>query len=89
LSPASSPCGAGTAVADPAPGLAALTLDAAGAVIGTRFQATAESLADPAIKKAIIEGRGETTERSGILDIARGFPVAKQVHRSHARPPVP
>ncbi len=51
---------------------AALALGAAGALIGTRFQATAESLADPAIKKAIVTGRGEDTERSTVLDIARG-----------------
>ncbi|HEY9241252.1 MAG TPA: nitronate monooxygenase, partial [Streptosporangiaceae bacterium] len=54
-------------------GLAAvLALGAAGAVIGTRFQATAESLADPAIKKAIVAGHGEDTERSSVLDIAGG-----------------
>ena len=51
---------------------AALALGAAGALIGTRFQATQESLAQPAITKAIIEGRGEDTERSTVLDIARG-----------------
>jgi nitronate monooxygenase len=51
---------------------AALALGAAGALIGTRFQATAEALADPATSKAIIEGRGEDTERSTALDIARG-----------------
>ncbi|MCO5968563.1 NAD(P)H-dependent flavin oxidoreductase [Actinoallomurus soli] len=51
---------------------AALALGAAGALIGTRFQATAESLVDPSITKAIIEGRGEDTERSRVLDIARG-----------------
>ncbi len=51
---------------------AALALGAAGALIGTRFQATAESLADPSAKKAIIEGRGADTERSNVLDIARG-----------------
>jgi nitronate monooxygenase len=51
---------------------AALALGAGGALIGTRFQATAESLADPAIKKAIVAGHGEDTERSTILDIARG-----------------
>ena len=51
---------------------AALALGAAGALIGTRFQATAEGLADPAIKKAIVEGRGEDTERSRVLDIVRG-----------------
>jgi nitronate monooxygenase len=51
---------------------AALALGAAGALIGTRFQATAEAIVDPAIKKAIVEGHGEDTERSTVLDIARG-----------------
>jgi nitronate monooxygenase len=53
---------------------AALALGAAGALIGTRFQATTETLAQPAITKAIVEGRGEDTERSAVLDIARGSP---------------
>lgn len=51
---------------------AALALGAAGALIGTRFQATAEALVDPSIAKAIVEGRGQDTERSRVLDIARG-----------------
>jgi nitronate monooxygenase len=51
---------------------AALALGAAGALIGTRFQATAEALVDPAIAKAIVDGRGEDTERSRALDIVRG-----------------
>jgi nitronate monooxygenase len=51
---------------------AALVLGAAGALIGTRFQATLEALVEPAITKAIIEGRGEDTERSRVLDIGRG-----------------
>jgi nitronate monooxygenase len=51
---------------------AALALGAAGALIGTRFQATAEALVDPAIAKAIVEGRGQDTERSNVLDIVRG-----------------
>jgi nitronate monooxygenase len=56
-------------------GLAAgLVLGAAGALIGTRFQVTPEALVDPAITKAIIEGSGEDTERSTVLDIARGAP---------------
>lgn len=56
-------------------GLAAvLALGAAGALIGTRFQATAEALVDPAVKKAIVAGGGEDTEVSRILDIARGAP---------------
>ncbi len=53
---------------------AALALGAAGALIGTRFQATVETLAHPAVTKAIIEGHGEDTERSTVLDIARGAP---------------
>jgi nitronate monooxygenase len=51
---------------------AALALGAAGALVGTRFQATVEALADPAITKAIVEGRGQDTERSSVLDIIRG-----------------
>ncbi|RFC78467.1 nitronate monooxygenase [Streptomyces sp. AcE210] len=51
---------------------AALALGAAGALIGTRFQATTEALVDPSITKAILEGRGGDTERSSVLDIARG-----------------
>lgn len=53
---------------------AALVLGAAGALIGTRFQATTEALVAPQTSKAIIDGRGEDTERSRVLDIARGAP---------------
>jgi nitronate monooxygenase len=53
---------------------AALALGAVGALIGTRFLATAESLADVSVTKAIIESGGENTERSTVLDIARGVP---------------
>jgi len=53
---------------------AALALGAAGALIGTRFQATPEALVQPAISKAIIEGLGEDTERNTVLDVARGAP---------------
>jgi nitronate monooxygenase len=53
---------------------AALALGAAGALIGTRFQATLETLADSSVSKAIITGSGEDTERSTVLDIARGVP---------------
>ena len=44
----------------------------AGALIGTRFLATAEALADPDAKKAIVDSGGQETERSSVLDIARG-----------------
>jgi nitronate monooxygenase len=53
---------------------AALVLGAAGALVGTRFQASTEALVDPAITKAILGGRGEDTERSRVLDVARGSP---------------
>ncbi|MFJ6084494.1 NAD(P)H-dependent flavin oxidoreductase [Streptomyces sp. NPDC092369] len=53
---------------------AALVLGAAGALIGTRFQATAEALVEPASARAILEGRGEDTERNRVLDIARSSP---------------
>jgi nitronate monooxygenase len=51
---------------------AALALGAAGALVGTRFQASSEALVDPAVAKAIIDGSGEDTERSRVLDVARG-----------------
>lgn len=51
---------------------AALSLGAAGALIGTRFQASAEAIEDPAVVKAIIDGTGEETERGRVLDVARG-----------------
>lgn len=51
---------------------AVLAPGAAGALIGTRFQASAESLADPATVTAIVAGNGEDTERSAVLDIVRG-----------------
>ncbi|ADI03454.1 dioxygenase [Streptomyces bingchenggensis BCW-1] len=50
---------------------AALALGAAGALLGTRFQATTEALVAPATARAIVEGRGEDTERNRVLDIAR------------------
>ena len=53
---------------------AALALGAAGALIGTRFQATAEALAGPATVRAIVEGAAEETERNRVLDIARDSP---------------
>ena len=51
---------------------AALALGAAGALMGTRFQASAEALVDPAVAQAIIDGGGEDTERSRDFDLARG-----------------
>ncbi|MFJ1584333.1 NAD(P)H-dependent flavin oxidoreductase [Streptomyces sp. NPDC088197] len=51
---------------------AALALGAAGALIGTRFQATAEAGAEPSAVEAIVGGSGDDTERNSVLDIARG-----------------
>jgi nitronate monooxygenase len=53
---------------------AALVLGAAGALVGTRFQVTLEALVDAETIAAIVEGSGEDTERSRVLDIARGAP---------------
>ncbi|WP_274564962.1 NAD(P)H-dependent flavin oxidoreductase [Streptomyces spiramyceticus] len=67
---------------------AALALGAAGALIGTRFQATTEALVDRSISKAIIEGRGQDTERNSVLDIARGAgrPTEKYTARTLSHP---
>lgn len=51
---------------------AALVLGAAGAVLGTRFQASDEALVTPEVAQAIVDGRGDDTERHRTLDIARG-----------------
>lgn len=51
---------------------AALALGATGALIGTRFQATHEALIPAEVSKALLDARGADTERSTVLDIARG-----------------
>jgi nitronate monooxygenase len=48
----------------------ALTLGASGALVGTRFQASAESLAAAPIQRAIVEAGGDDTVRSRTLDLA-------------------
>jgi nitronate monooxygenase len=50
---------------------AALVLGAAGALVGTRFQASLEALVPAAVSKALLGARGSDTERSRVLDIAR------------------
>ncbi|WP_433893307.1 NAD(P)H-dependent flavin oxidoreductase [Streptomyces sp. CA-111067] len=67
---------------------AALALGAAGAVIGTRFQAAAEALVEPSVGQAIVAGRGGDTERSAVLDVARGssWPTAKYTARTLPHP---
>lgn len=51
---------------------AALALGAAGALIGTRFQATHEAIVSDEVKRAIVGGQGADTERTRVLDVARG-----------------
>jgi nitronate monooxygenase len=51
---------------------AALTLGAAGALLGTRFVASREAVSTPAEAKAITDGTGDNTERSRLIDIAVG-----------------
>lgn len=53
---------------------AALALGAGGALIGTRFQASPEALIDDGMARALVDGRGEDTERTRVIDIARGSP---------------
>jgi nitronate monooxygenase len=67
---APSPVLAAGGIADGRGVAAALALGAAGALLGTRFQVTPEALVSAQVTKAIIDGQGEDTERSRILDIA-------------------
>lgn len=53
---------------------AALTLGAAGAMIGTRFEATHEAMPSAAQAKAIVAARGDDTSRNRVVDIARRSP---------------
>jgi nitronate monooxygenase len=55
---------------------AALMLGAAGAMIGTRFEATTEALLDPEEAKAVIAAVAADTVRGRVLDIAEdaGWP---------------
>jgi len=57
---------------------AALALGAAGALIGTRFQASQEALVPAETSKALLDGHGHDTERSRRTDIARGSPWPEQ-----------
>ncbi|MFD6162728.1 NAD(P)H-dependent flavin oxidoreductase [Nocardia sp. NPDC060256] len=53
---------------------AALTLGAAGALIGTRFEATHEAVLAPEEAKAIVAATGDDTSRNRVYDIARQSP---------------
>jgi nitronate monooxygenase len=55
-------------------GLAAsLMLGADGALIGTRFLASTESLVAPAAKARVVSASGDDTLRTKVFDIARGY----------------
>lgn len=53
---------------------AALTLGAAGAMLGSRFVATTEAVSTDAERRAIVDGTGEGTDRSSLIDIGVGKP---------------
>lgn len=52
---------------------AALVLGAQGALLGTRFYASAEALGNPAAKRAITAAGGDQTARTRVFDAARGY----------------
>jgi len=52
---------------------AALALGASGALCGTTFFASDESLASDRAKLAAVSGSGDNTERSSVFDLARGL----------------
>ena len=56
---------------------AALTLGASGALLGTRFYAATESLADPQARTRLIAAGGDDTLRTRVFDIVRGLDLAR------------
>ena len=52
---------------------AALCLGAAGALCGTAFYCSEESLADPRAKQVVLSASGDATQRSSLFDLARGL----------------
>jgi nitronate monooxygenase len=63
----------GGGIADGRGVAAALMLGAQGAVLGTRFCATPESLYPDWAKKQLVAGGGDETSRTRVFDIARGL----------------
>jgi len=57
---------------------AALMLGASGVLCGTAFFASRESLAHASMKRGAIEGEGDNTQRSSVIDVARGIPWPSQ-----------
>jgi nitronate monooxygenase len=52
---------------------AALAFGAAGVLVGTRFLAADESLAAPGAKARVVQANGDTTLRTTVFDIVRGY----------------
>lgn len=52
---------------------AALMLGAQGVLMGTRFYATKEALGHEQAKQRLVEGRGDSTHRTRVYDIVRGY----------------
>lgn len=52
---------------------AAVALGAAGVLMGTRFSATDEALTAPRAKQRIVEANGDSTVRTTVFDIVRGY----------------
>ena len=51
----------------------AMALGAAGVLVGTRFLAANESLAAPRAKQRLVEANGDSTLRTTVFDIVRGY----------------
>ena len=52
---------------------AAIALGAAGVLVGTRFSATDEALTAPQARQRIVEANGDSTVRTTVFDIVRGY----------------
>jgi nitronate monooxygenase len=57
---------------------AALMLGAEGVLVGTRFYASAESLAHPAAKARMAAAEGDETIRTATVDVVRGIPWPRE-----------
>jgi nitronate monooxygenase len=57
---------------------AALVLGASGVLIGTRFYAAEESLGLPEAKRRLVEGSGDATLRTRVMDIVRRLPWPRE-----------
>jgi len=57
---------------------AALMLGAEGVLVGTRFYASAESLAHPAAKARMAAAAGDETIRTATVDVVRGIPWPRE-----------